>query len=464
MRVLLVNPPTATCPTDTLDVPLGLAYLGAALMQNGDDVKAVDMAVTPAPWRELRAIVTEWSPGMACITSVTSTFPAASQAAALIKSLSTETLVVMGGIHVSTASVVELAQQADVDIFVLGEGESTVVEIANLLEVDSGKDWSRVDGLLYRNGDELVRTRSRQPIADLDNLPYPARHLFPLSHYSALRVITSRGCPYRCVFCASSSFWGHTVRFRSPVRVVDEIEHLVREVGCRSVFIVDDTLTLSRTRIAQLCAEIRRRTLDFEWSCLTRVDLADSETLKDLVLSGCRSISFGCESGSDRVLARCGKGIDTNTIRRSVLAAKEAGLLVRTSWIFGLPGDTRETILETIGFIKGLAPDDVAIYTLIPYPGTLIHDNPGKYELRVHSSQWLDYFSGAPVPVATPDGLSPTEVVQLVHFAVSELEAIGYSDPALARSSTRTVSSSFGQVAPFRVSSRGVASSPPRTG
>ncbi len=277
---------------------------------------------------------------------------------------------------------------SDFDIVVIGEGEQIAVEIVKAYESghdsasDSGSDLRSIKGIAYRQDDQIVITPKRDLEDDLDRIAFPARDLFPnqmyIDHwkkrfgYSTTTVITTRGCPFSCEFCSNAVF-GVSYRERSEKNVLDEVEETL-SLGYDRIHFADDVFTLNRKRLLRLCDEILSRGLDFPWECLGRVDSVDKAAAEAMKRAGCRRIFFGIESGDDSVLKLMNKRITTNDARRAVEAARSSGLKVGAFFILCYPGETDDTVLQTIRFATSL-PVDYLSFTM-PYPlsGTALYE------------------------------------------------------------------------------------------
>lgn len=293
----------------------------------------------------------------------------------------TDAPIVLGGPHPS-AQPQRCIIDSDADYVVFGEGEITMLELVNL-----EKPTCKIKGLIYREGSSVKVNESRPLIEDLDKIPFPAWHLMPPNRYPIVPllasaeklpiapVITSRGCPYSCIFCAAKAIWGHKWRHRSAKNVVDEIELLIRRYGAKEIHISDDNFTLDKKHAMNVCNEILHRGLDVSWSCPNgvRIDRLDGELLQTMRKAGCHLLCFGIESGSPKTLRRIKKGIDDiDLFYKVVRKARKVGIMTMGSFIIGLPEDTPETIRKTINFAKKLDLDRAWFNILIPLPGSEI--------------------------------------------------------------------------------------------
>lgn len=400
VKVALINPPLLPGMFRHHPlVPLGLAYLAAVLEDAGYEVKVFDCPPSGISHRELCKKLVKFSPSFVGITCMTMTYPSAVKAATMAKEGLPEAFVGVGGPHVTFYDEETLRECPSIDFVVRGEGEQTALEIAACIK-DGGK-ISKVHGITLRKNGEVFRTPDRALIQDLDKLPYPAYHLFPMDKYrifgkKIMPIITSRGCPFQCSFCVTSRMVGRKFRARSPESVVNELEWLKSEHEADAFCFYDDALTLDKNRIIKICNMIKERKIGVPWDCQTRVDQISLEVLRGMADAGCQLVSFGVESGSNKILSRIGKGTTVEQNKEAVLLAKRVGLLVAVSIIMGYPGETVETLKETLKFIWETKPDDAYLCFATPYPGTELRRmlNDLGWEM---SKDWTKYDTLTPV-------------------------------------------------------------------
>ena len=274
------------------------------------------------------------------------------------------------------------------DVVVRGEGEQTMKELLRAHE--QGANLSTVSGIVYRTGansqvegEERFAFTAQRPFAKaLDGIPFPARELLPNEcyiqygkkkyGYSITTVMSTRGCPFHCEFC-SNVVYGGSYRERSPQNVLDEIEEALG-LGYDRISFADDVFTLNSGRVIRICKEIRRRGLRFQWECLGRVDALDYPTALEMKKAGCTRIYFGIESGNDRILKLMNKKITTEQARNAVEAAHRAGLQVGAFFILFYPGDTDDTVLDTLRFATSLPLDYLGLTMPYPLPGTALFE------------------------------------------------------------------------------------------
>jgi radical SAM superfamily enzyme YgiQ (UPF0313 family) len=237
-------------------------------------------------------------------------------------------------------------------------------------------DISTIKGITYRERDSIRRTPDRPLIENLDSLPFPARHLLPLNMYKVpATIITGRGCPSRCIFCAAKALSGHQYRVRSPDNVVEETKQMLAAINPQFLFVADDTFTVFEDRTREICRDYRE--LGVRWVCESRVNTINQEMIKEMANSGCFMIQFGVESGSQTILDSIRKGITIDQIRKAVLMCKDYGIKPVCSFMIPHPDDTWETIKQTESLMEELRDLGVQIFVSLttPFPGTYLFDN-----------------------------------------------------------------------------------------
>lgn len=403
MRLLFINPPAEnTLATEVPEVlreerghnpPLGILYLASSLQAVGHDVAVFDAQVEEASYGGVSQAVKRFRPDVVGVTAMSFTLIDALLAAKAVKAVDKTIKVVLGGPH-PTIYPNETAALDDVDYAVIGEGEQTFVKLAEAL--GKGKPQSGIPGLAYMEKGRSVNTGFPPFIEDLDSLPFPARELTPYRKYSSLlakrspitTVFTSRGCPYRCLFCDRPQM-GKRFRARSAENVVDELEGCVG-MGIREFLIYDDTFTIDRQRVFDICSEIKRRGLDIGWDIRARVNTVDREMLGKLKSAGCERIHYGVESGNEEVLRILRKGITLPQAEEAFRLTKEAGIETLAYFIIGSPRETKETIEDTIRFAIKLDPGFVHFSIMTPFPATELY-SMGLVDGIIKSDYWLDY-------------------------------------------------------------------------
>ncbi|MCK4387118.1 MAG: B12-binding domain-containing radical SAM protein [Candidatus Pacebacteria bacterium] len=378
MKVVLINPPSPYLKDARAQPPMGLLYLAASLEVQGEpihrshNVSVVDLAGDDE-WQRTCSKLRGDVFGVSCTT------PNFSIVKEIFKLLPGKALKIVGGPHPTFMSL-ECLVEFDCDIVVMGEGEKILPQILADYE-DTGSHVAVYDGGLV----------------DLDKLPMPARHLVDLKSYNpemegkATTIFTSRGCPYNCAFCAKLT--GNVVRYRAVDKVMAELQTLVNEYGYRNVVFEDDNFCLDHDRVKAICKEIIDRKLDINIRICPRADSVNPSLLKLLRKANVTEISFGVESGSQKMLNFMQKGTTVDVIKRAIRAAKDVGMLVKIYLIVGFPGETEQTLEETKQFVKDTQPDKWLLQNFVPYPGTDVWNNPKKYGVTWISHDYSQFYT-----------------------------------------------------------------------
>jgi radical SAM superfamily enzyme YgiQ (UPF0313 family) len=393
MKVLLINPPYPVC--ESLTMPLGLLYLAARLEQEGHEVALEDLQLCRAPISHLKKTLRAINPQMVGITSFSINLHMAGKLLRAAKQICPKAVTVWGGPHVSFDDENVLRRNPWADVIVRGEGEETLVEVAIRAERKEG--FEGVLGATWRqSGGEINRNPARPFQGNIDLWPRPAWHLLKLSQYRAFgdgaSMLTSRGCPHRCVFCVGRKMIGAQGRFRDPIAVVDEMEALA-QLGFRRLRVEDDLFTFHKERAVAICREINRRKLSLRWRAYARVDTVDWQLLEWMKRAGCERLLFGTESGSPEILKKIRKGITPEQTRQAVEMTRKAGIGVLASFVLGLPGETPETLKKTVDFADSLRVP-YSLNLLTPYVGTEVREGAEAWEIRIHTDDWKLYGQG----------------------------------------------------------------------
>jgi anaerobic magnesium-protoporphyrin IX monomethyl ester cyclase len=377
MRILLINPaPSGTLKaTGVLFPPLGLLYIAAYVEKEGHQVVVRDFAV-----RRKKEEIDFKKYDIVGISTDTTRHRRALQLAKRAKT--SGCVVVMGGPHPSYVDE-EILSTKRVDFIVSGEGEVTFSELVAGLQKNDGKFHS-IQGISFLSKGQIVRTPPRPFIENLDSLPLPARHLIHMDDYRRTKLgdrditplVTSRGCPYQCAFCASSHFFGTKVRARSVASVLNELQEIYHRYHFNAVAFVDDTFNIFPKRVIDICHGIIDKKFDLWWWCLSRIDLLlhNEEMVKEMVRAGAKSVFIGVESSNPKTLEVLKKGIDVESTVQAVEMLKRNGLEIHASYIIGGLDERAETIHETIRFAKRLDTNVAQFSILTPYPGTAIYE------------------------------------------------------------------------------------------
>lgn len=380
MKIVLINPPREI-PQIADYPPIGLLYIGAVADRQGHEIKIIDAASWS--WDELINAVRDESPDMIGITCWTIERGQAFKTAHVCKQAAPEAKIVFGGPH-ATAFPEHMFIKAPADYVVLGEGEETFGELVEALSLSASVD--HIAGLAYMGKEGLIRTAARPLIKDLDAIPLPLHDQIDYSRYNgnydtprkSAAIITSRGCPFQCIYCSSTVYWGNKLRKRSVDNVMTEIEKLYFKHGIRALLLFDDNLTIDRNRCIALSKALIDRDLDLIWAAEGSVGV-DEETLTWMHRAGCYRIDFGVESGSPQILKNINKAFKIEDAKRAFQLCKKIGIRPNAYLILGSPGETRKTVDETISLMAQIQPD-----VSTPRAGLWILPNTRLYDLSVH--------------------------------------------------------------------------------
>jgi radical SAM superfamily enzyme YgiQ (UPF0313 family) len=376
--------------------PLGLAYI-AAVLKEEHDVSIVDAQALNLTTSELESTIAEEKPDVVGVTAMTSTLKGALEAARLAKKVDAEIKTVLGGPHLFIYPQETLSYDF-VDFGVAGEGEIVFPEL--LEAIDGKRTFESIDGLAYKDNNNIKYTPATRYVKELDSLPFPARELLPNEKYFSIladqpfaTMITSRGCPFRCAYCAKKKL-DNVMRYRSIKNVVDEIEHALERWKFKTIWFYDDTFTLNRKRTLEFCNEVIERGLKFKWETPTRVDRVDLETLKLMKKAGCRRLRYGVESGRQHILDEMKKDITLEDARNAIKWSRQAGIESFCFYMIGYPGESEEDIKATIDFAVELDSNWAMFSNVTPYPFTELHDRAVEMGLLKDADYWRKYALG----------------------------------------------------------------------
>ncbi len=394
-KVVLITPPVTlkerygklSGAANTLP-SLGILYLAAVLRREGYAVSVIEASSLGLSLRELLDEIIAIDPEFVGISATTLSIFNASKLADEIKKSNGKMKIIVGGPHLTTIPEETMGLFKSFDFAVIGEGEETMRELINFLE--QGKKISDVSGIVFRQGDSIVRTDPRVFLDDLDKLPFPAWDLladFPNKYHPppfrfkklpAVYIVTTRGCPYKCIFCDRSVF-GNKCRGHSAEYIIELLEYLYNKFGIREILIEDDTFVTFKSRLIKICEGIINRDIKISWSCLGRADAITPEILSLMKKAGCWSISYGIETGDEEVMKFIGKNITLDKIEQAVRLTKKAGILSKGFFIMGHPIDTHDTIKKTIDFTLRIPLDDISVSMMTPFPGSKLHKIASQY-------------------------------------------------------------------------------------
>lgn len=386
MKVLLVNPPRfkgipvireERCEiTERYSIlpPYSLLQIAALLLKEGHQVSLIDANGENIVYNELSRRLQALSYDTIIFRFTPTTFHWDMQLTDVSKRLRPEIKTIGICWTLRTMSREVLARAPFLDIYIRQEYEVVTPQLMNALA--SGTVLTQVRGITYRRADSMLHNPDAEPFADYDSLPIPAYNLLPGFRSYFINtpagkpftiMYTSKGCPYNCIFCTVART---KLKKRSAPSILDELRYLKRTYGIKTVSFFDETFTIERQRVIDIANGIREAGMNIRWYCNTRVDLVDKELLQVMYKGGCRGVSYGVESGSQQILDNAKKGFTVSQAEDAVKWAKRVGIKVYCSFIFGLTGETPETVAETLGFIKRLLPTGAQFNVAVPYPGT----------------------------------------------------------------------------------------------
>jgi radical SAM superfamily enzyme YgiQ (UPF0313 family) len=386
-KIVLVNPPVRALKEMKI-VPEGLCLLSAAILRDLKDyeVKIIDAQAQDYSLEETVKKVVDYGPDYLGISVSILSVSSASEIASAVKK-TMDLPVIIGGPQVTLMPEEVMKRYLCFDYGVIGEGEITLINL--LRELDKRKKkLGKINGIIYRSGSRLVRTRPAKLINDLDSLPLPAwgllenKETYSISisrswRFPAFSFLSSRGCPGQCIFCAK--LYGNCLRSYSSERLIKVVGYLMKNYGIKHIDFYDDNFVIFRERLKKFCGYIIENDIDITWTCLSRVDHINEEILKLMYNAGCRKLEFGIESGNQKILDFERKGITLEQIRRAVEMTKEAKIEAAGFVILGHPNETKETMKETIDFVKSLWLNDCFFSYMTPYPGTELYKIAKKY-------------------------------------------------------------------------------------
>lgn len=387
-RVFCIVPPTGRfiredrCQTPikklrtvALRPPIDLMYAAACFEKAGADCRLADYPAEDWGWARLESDLLDFKPDMVVLSITTPSFDDDMKAASLVKKLLPQAVTVAKGAHFNTLDVSSLEQFPDLDLALRGEYEFTCKELGE------GRPVRDIAGLTWRDGDRIVRNPARDLPDNLDDIPFPARHLGHNAHYTRpdtgelqTTLVTNRGCPFSCTYCLANQVSGLKNRYRSVENVVAEIRECVEKHGIRNFLFRSDLFTQNKKWVIRLCEQIVEQKLDIKWASNSRVDTVNPEVLAAMKKAGCWLIAFGVEKGDDAALLRINKKATVEQARAAMKMTREAGIRRSMYLLFGLPDDTLATLRQDIAFAKELDPDFLEIFYPYPFPGTPLYN------------------------------------------------------------------------------------------
>ncbi|MFA5147266.1 MAG: radical SAM protein [Candidatus Omnitrophota bacterium] len=428
MKILLINP---LCRLPFM-LPLGLGYIASVARNEGHSVNLLDINGFGYSEGRVEAALKSSEFDIVGIGGLTSTYRYVKWLARTIRQMKPGVKIVAGNM-VATAHPELLLARSDVDIAVIDEGETTFRELCAAIE--RGTDLKAVDGIFFKENGAIVKTGPRSRITDLDSLPFPAWDLFPMETYlnnstqsaatfglRSINISSVRGCPYDCVFCSRP--FGTKAYARSAKSIVGEMKELRERYRVDFIDFSDDLFMLNEKRIGEFCDLLVAEGLDLRWGASGRVNLVNDRILSKMHKAGCAELSYGFESGSQEMLDRMGKRATVAQAEEAVAATRKAGIRVTGSFIFGMPGETGDTIKETLGFIKRTRLPLYRFFYATPYPGTKLYEIAREMgRLPADEDRYLENLGE----------MRTTFLVNLTDFPDEELVRLKNGSEAIAR-------------------------------
>jgi len=429
MKILLIDPPFYRfIGYYNRYFPLGLAYLASVLRKEGHEVLIYDADCNVSPSKmdftrledsypdylkslkdenhpilqEVSHTISNFNPDIVGITVWTTFAASAFKIASLCKEYDRSVPVVMGGPHVSIKYDEVLKICPDVDFLIRGEGEETFLELVRMI----GERWgnknatfNNIKGISYRQNGEMVHNPQREFVKDLDAIPFPARDLLlnkdSYNSEDMGLLMTSRGCPYNCSYCATG-IWKRKVRYRSVDNIIKEIKFLIDAYGTKQFTFKDDSFTVNKKRVLELCDRLIKEKININWDCNTRVNLINEDLLSKMKKAGCNSIKVGIETGSEKILKLMRKGITFEQCRKSANLFRKVGIHWTGYFMMGLPSETKEEVYQTLKFMKELKPDFASFSVYEPFPGTELFEIGIKKGLVQNGRTLEDFYTLSP--------------------------------------------------------------------
>lgn len=481
MKVLLIRPYLKFHPYEyqrQIPEPLGLEYL-VAVVREKHEVRILDCVAEN--WKKLSFVegyirlglsnseikerIKTFLPdivGISC--SFSSQSPNTREIADITKEISPDIFTVAGGAHPSAIPKKYLEENPSIDIVVVGEGEITFPELVDTLEKQ--EDIGKVKGICYRRNNNLILTGARENIKDLDSLPFPARDLVPYKEYSKMHLpdtgivkrlsnvdviakcmyflvnkrgiqpplpfsamITSRGCPNNCYFCAIHSVWGYRYRMRSAKNVVDEIEFLVNTYNVKGILFEDDNISMSKKRMIEICKEIIERGIDIKWECPSGVYLPslDEEVLQWMKRAGCYRLEFGIESGNQEVLDKIiMKKQDLDYVKKVIQMCHNLDIKMRGFFVLGLPGETKKTMADTLRFALGSGLPAAKLMIAQPWPGSRLYEDVIEKGMVTDDYDYVNLRVRTDEPYIVTTDFSPQDVLAIRNIGNKMLREKNY--------------------------------------
>jgi radical SAM superfamily enzyme YgiQ (UPF0313 family) len=406
IKILLINPSKlSNVGFDAIpSYPLGLLYLAAVLRRAGHKVKIIDFYIYDIQYSDLNIIISKYKPDLIGLTAVSRFY---NEMRRICRAITSDIPIVLGGVHPSSLPELTLRENK-AKFIIIGEGEMTILELAE--HIEKGGDLSKIKGLAYKNNGKIIINDPREPIENLNGLPFPAWDLLRLKSYNTalksgykgffdytefMPIITTRGCPYKCTFCASTFFWGSSVRFRSIENIIEEIEYDIAHYNAKIFEIWDDNFTINRKRVIEFCKEIIKRKISVSFYLVNsiRLDTLTRPLIKLLKLAGFKGVAISPESGSQKIINNVNKHLDLSIVKNVATMLHQEGMNTIAFFMLGLPGETVNTAHQTVRFAASLPVNGISFFIFTPLPGSILF-NKWLKERDINNIVWDTNFLG----------------------------------------------------------------------
>ncbi|MCX5700969.1 MAG: radical SAM protein [Candidatus Omnitrophica bacterium] len=394
--------------------PFFLAYTATLLKKEFSETRLIDAIAEGFSRKKAIADIQAFKPSLLLIETSTPSFDNDIKIIKEIKKILPSCRITLCGPHSGFFADSIINKYPFIDYIIIGEYEYTMLDLAR--QLDKGLSLDSVAGLVFRKRGLCVINKSRKVVTDLNLLPWPERESLSMYKYNDgfarmpvpnVQILSSRGCPFSCIFCLwpQTIYQNHQYRRRNPVDVVDEIDFLVKKYSFKAVYFDDDIFNADASHVLGICKEMKRRNIRVPWAAMGRADLMNKQLIEELASAGLFAIKYGVESADKRILEFARKNIDLEKTRQNIKATKECGIKVHLTFCLGLPGETIGTIKETAKFIKDTQPDSLQVSFATPFPGTKLYDYL-QSQGKAFSKKWSDY-DGNDISIIRNDKLNP---------------------------------------------------------
>ncbi len=428
MKILFINPPYSNFEGIQESaghmMPLSFGYLAsyARARIEGLEFRILDSEALGSTYESIKNKIIDYGPNIVAITTPTPTVKHVYNISKIVKDFNNDIKVVLGGIHTTVMPERTLRECSAVDFIVVGEGEETFYYLLRALKNNADR-FDNIEGLYFRHNGAIIKTPKRNFIKNLDTIPFPARDLYQLSLYrsaptkkvsddNATPILTSRGCPFNCIHCPSKNIWSGVIRYRSAENVVKEIEECVYKYNLKEFNFFDDTFTINKKRVIDICKKINEKELNIPWICFSRTNTIDDELVVHMKSAGCKKISFGIESGDQEILNLMQKKTTVELGRKAVETVRRHNIQVHASFMLGNVGETVASINKTINFATSLDLDNATFFITTPFPGTDLYKIASELGNITNDTPWERF---APLtktaPILVQDNLTEEDLL-----------------------------------------------------